>query len=79
MSKGKEKKRLRSSNSSAEEYDDSKIIEKRVSIQEIIENSFTKINEEIAALKYELKGDIKSVREERQSKGKVGSKISRPQ
>ena len=64
MSKGKEKKRLRSSNSSAGEDDDSKIIEKLVSIQERIENDFTKINEEIAALKYELKGDIKSVREE---------------
>ena len=64
MSKTKEKKRLRSSNSSAGEDDDSKIIEKLVSIQERIENGFTKINEEIAALKYELKDDIKSVREE---------------
>ena len=64
MSKGKEKKRLQSSNSSAGEDDDSKIIEKLVSIQERIENGFTKINEEIAVLKYELKGDIKSVREE---------------
>ena len=64
MSKGKEKKRLRSSNLSAGEDDDSKIIEKLVSIQERIENGFTKINKIIAALKYELKGSIKSVREE---------------
>jgi len=64
MSKCKEKKRLRSSNSSVGEDDNSKIIEKLVSIQERIENSFTKVNEEITAFKYELKGDIKSVREE---------------
>ena len=64
MSKCKEKKRLRSSNSSVGEDDDSKIIEKLVSIQERIENGFTKVNEEITALKYELKGDIKAVREE---------------
>lgn len=63
-SKVKEKKRLRSSNSSIGEEDDSQIIEKLVSIQERIENGFTKINEEIAALKFELKNDIKSVREE---------------
>ena len=49
---------------SAGEDDDSKIIEKLVSIQERIENGFTKINKKIAALKYELKGSIKSVREE---------------
>jgi len=35
-----------------------------LSIQERIENVFTKVNEEIAALKYEPKGDKKSVREE---------------
>jgi len=35
-----------------------------MSIQERIENVFTKVNEEIAALKYELKGNKKSVREE---------------
>lgn len=35
-----------------------------VNIQERIQSGFTKINEEIAALKYELKDDIKSVREE---------------
>ena len=64
MSKVKEKKRLRSSNSSTGEDDDSKIIEKLVSIQERIENGFTKINEEIAALKHDLKDDIKAVREE---------------
>ena len=64
MSKVKEKKRLRSSNSSTGEDDDSKIIEKLVSIQERIENGFTKINEEIAALKRDLKDDIKVVREE---------------
>ena len=63
-SKVKEKKRLRSSNSSTGEEDDSQIIEKLVSIQERIENGFTKINEEIDALKFELKNDIKSVREE---------------
>lgn len=63
-SKVKEKKRLRSSNSSTGEEDDSQIIEKLVSIQERIENGFTKINEEIAALKFKLKNDIKSVREE---------------
>ena len=51
----KEKKRLRSSNSSTVEEDDSQIIEKLVSIQEIIENGLTKINEEIAAIKFELK------------------------
>ena len=54
-SKVKEKERLRSSNSSTGEEDDSQIIEKLVSIQERIENGFTKINEEIAALKFELK------------------------
>ena len=63
-SKVKEKKRLRSSNSSTGEEDDSQIIEKLVSIQERIENGFTKINEEIVTLKFELKNDIKSVREE---------------
>ena len=64
MSKCEEKKRLRSSNQSVGEDNDSKIIEKLVSIQERIENGFTKVNEEITALKYEPKGDIKSVREE---------------
>ena len=64
VSKAKEKKRLRSSNSSAGEEDDSQIIEKLVGIQERIENGFTKINEEIAALKCELKDGIKSVRVE---------------
>ena len=64
MSKVQEKKRPRGSSSSAGEEDDSKIIEKLVSIEERIENGFTKINEEIATLKYELKDDIKSVREE---------------
>ena len=64
VSKVKEKKRLRSSNSSTGGEDDSQIIEKLVSIQERIENGFTKINEEIAALKCELKTDIKTVREE---------------
>ena len=66
MSKCKEKKRLRSSNSSVGEDDDSKTIEKLVpvSIQERIENGFTKVNKEITVLKYELKGDIKSVRDE---------------
>ena len=63
-SKVKEKKRLRSSNSSTGEEDDLQIIEKLVSIQERIENGFTKINEEIDALKFELKNNIKSVREE---------------
>ena len=64
-SKAKEKKRLRSSNSSTGEVeDDSQIIEKLISIQDRIENGFTKINEEIAALKLELKNDIKSVRED---------------
>lgn len=63
-SKAKEKKRLRSSNSSVGEDDDSQIIEKLVSIQERIENGFTKIDKEIAALKCELKEDIKSVRVE---------------
>ena len=57
-SKAKEKKRLRSSNSSTGEVeDDSQIIEKLISIQDRIENGFTKINEEIAALKFELKND----------------------
>ena len=64
MSKIKEKKRLQSSNSSTGEDDNSKIIEKLVSIQERIENGFNKMYEEIAALKYELKDDIKTVREE---------------
>ena len=63
MSKVKEKKRLRSSNSSTGEDDDWKIIEKLVTIQERTENGFTKINEEIAALKHDLKDDIKAVRE----------------
>ena len=63
VSKVKEKKRLRSSNLSAGE-DDSQIIEKLVSIQKRIESGFTKINEEIAALKCELKDDIKSARVE---------------
>ena len=63
-SKVKYKKRLRSSNSSAGEDDDSQIIEELVSIQERIENGFTKIGKEIAALKCELKEDIKSVRVE---------------
>jgi len=63
-SKVKEKKRLLSSNSSTGEEDDSQIIEKLVSTQERIENGFTKINEEIDALKFELKNPIKSVREE---------------
>ena len=64
-SKAKEKKRLRSSNSSTGEVeDDSQIIEKLISIQDRIKNGFTKINEEIAALKLELKNDIKSVRED---------------
>ena len=54
-SKVKEKKRLRSS--STGEEDDSQIIEKLVSIQERIENGFTKINEELDALKFELKND----------------------
>ena len=35
-----------------------------MSIQEGIENGFTKINEEIAVLKCELKDDIKSTRKE---------------
>ena len=64
VSKVKEKKCLRSSNLSAGEQDDSQIIEKLVSIQERIQNGFIKINEEIAALKCELKYDIKSVRVE---------------
>ena len=64
MSKVKEKKHPRGSSSSVGEDDDSKILEKLVSIKQRIENGFTKINEETEALKYELKGDIKSVREE---------------
>ena len=50
-SKVKEKKRLRSSNSSIGEENDSQVVEKLVSIQERIENGFTKINEEVAAFK----------------------------
>ena len=62
MSKGEEKKHLQGSNSSAGEDDDSRVIEKL--IHERIESGFTKINEEIASLKYEQKDDIKFLREE---------------
>ena len=62
MSKGEEKKHLQGSNSSAGEDDDSRVIEKL--FHERIESGFTKINEEIASLKYEQKDDIKFLREE---------------
>lgn len=60
----KEKKHLQGSNSSAREDDDVQIIEKLLSIQERIENGLTKIDEDIAALKCDLKEDIKSLRVE---------------
>lgn len=60
----KEKKHLQGSNSSAGEDDDVQIIEKLLSIQERIENGLTKIDEDIAALKCDLKEDIKSLRVE---------------
>ena len=63
MSNSQDKKRARGSSSTAED-EDSKILERLSSIQNKIENGFTKIDGEISALKIELKGDIKSIRTE---------------
>ena len=61
--KSKEKKRARGSSSTEAEEED-KILEKLTSIQTRIENGFTKMENEMAALKQELKQDILAVRNE---------------
>ena len=58
----KEKKRPRGSSSSTAEPDE--ILERLLSIQDRIENGFTKIYDEIESLKTELNDNIKSVKEE---------------
>ena len=63
MSSNKEKKRPRASSSSVGD-DDSKVLERLSCIEDRIDNGFTKINAEIKSLKSELKGDIKSVRDD---------------
>ena len=61
--KGKDKKRPRDSSSSLGE-DDSRILEKLTSIQDRIENGFTKINSEMEALRCQMGEDIEAMREE---------------
>ena len=63
MPNTKEKKRPRGSSSSVGD-DDSKILDKLTSIQDRIENGFTKIDTEIDVLRSELKCEIKSIKEE---------------
>ena len=62
-SKGKDKKRPRGSSSSLGE-DDSRILEKLTSIQDRIENGFTKINSEMETLRCQMREDIEAMREE---------------
>ena len=62
-SKGKDKKRLRGSSLSLGE-DDSRILEKLTSIQDRIENGFTKINSEMETLRCQMREDIEAMREE---------------
>ena len=56
------KKRARGSSSTAEEED--KILEKLTSIQTRIDDSFTKMENELAALKRDFKQDISAIRSE---------------
>ena len=62
-SKGKDKKRPRGSSSSLGK-DDSRILEKLTSIQDRIENGFTKINSEMETLRCQMREDIGAMREE---------------
>lgn len=57
-------KRARESSSTDSEVEDSRILEKLTSIQDRIESGFTKIDADIAALKQELKNDIRVVKKE---------------
>ena len=61
--KSKEKKRARGSSSTDPEEED-KVLEKLTSIQTRIEDGFTKMENEMVALKQELKQDILAVRNE---------------
>ena len=61
--KSKEKKRARGSSSTDPEEED-KVLEKLTSIQTRIEDCFTKMENEMVALKQELKQDILAVRNE---------------
>ena len=61
-SNANEKKRARESSSTDSEVEDSRILEKLSSIQDRIESGFTKIDADIAALKQELKNDIRVVK-----------------
>ena len=63
-SNANEKKRARESSSTDSEVEDSRILEKLTSIQDKIESGFTKIDVDIAALKQELKNDIRVVKNE---------------
>ena len=63
-SNANEKKRARESSSTDSEVEDSRILEKLTSIQDRIESGFTKIDANIAALKQELKNDIRLVKNE---------------
>ena len=63
-SNANEKKRARESSSTDSEVEDSRILEKLSSIQDRIESGFTKIDADIAALKQELKNDIRVVKKE---------------
>ena len=63
-SNANEKKRARKSSSTDSEVEDSRILEKLTSIQDRIESGFTKIDANIAALKQELKNDIRLVKNE---------------
>ena len=60
-SKTQEKKRARES-SSTDAEEESKILEKLSNIQLRIENGFTKVENEMAALKLELKQDILAIK-----------------